>query len=162
MEKWKQVNDRIYISDLGNIKSINYKNTGKQSLLKPCPNKKGYLQTSIKIGDKYISKKIHRLVAEAFIPNPNKLPQVNHKNGVKTDNSADNLEWCDNRTNIIHAYKNGLIDVKSGIEHHMAKYTDEFVLHLKGLLDSGVPKREIARRYNVDRSIFRRKILSNG
>lgn len=58
----------------------------------PEQTEKGYLRVSLK--NRHY--KVHRLVGETFIPNPSKLPQINHKNEIKTDNRVDNLEWCDN------------------------------------------------------------------
>lgn len=73
-------------------------------ILKGQPNAKGYLRVSI-------SKKlmfVHRLVAEKYIPNPNNLPQVNHKDGNKLNNSVENLEWVSNQQNRNHAVETGL------------------------------------------------------
>ena len=63
----------------GNVKSLNYKNTGQEQLLKPFKNRKGYLLVGLYKDGKRKCFQVHRLVAEAFIPNPNNLPQVNHK-----------------------------------------------------------------------------------
>ena len=75
-------------------------------------NTLGYKMVGLRVfdGKKSIQKypKVHRLVAEYFIPNPLKLPFVNHKDGNKANNCADNLEWCDNRQNVLHAYRTQL------------------------------------------------------
>lgn len=73
-------------------------------ILKPQPNSKGYLR--VRIDGKL--RFVHRLVAEKYIPNPEHKEQVNHKNGDKTDNRTENLEWVSNQENRDHAVKNGL------------------------------------------------------
>ena len=79
-------------------------NNHNNHILKPQLNGKGYLR--IWIGGKLMF--VHRLVAEKYIPNPENKPQVNHINGIKTDNRVENLEWCDNNENRKHAVEHGL------------------------------------------------------
>ena len=95
---------KLTIDDYDITKSgeIINKHTGKH--LKGQKNGKGYLRVGI--GKKLMF--VHRLVAEKYVPNPNNLPQVNHKDGNKLNNCADNLEWVSNQTNRDHALKNGL------------------------------------------------------
>ena len=110
-EQWKIIEgteNRYEISNTGKIRSLNYKNTGETRELKPAPDPKGYLRTMILMGGKYKTVKIHRLVASAFIPNPEGKPQVNHKDGNKENNCVDNLEWSTNIANAHHAINNGL------------------------------------------------------
>ena len=94
MEEWKVVKEhnKYMISSLGRVKSLKY---NKERILKPMVDNKGYLR--IDLDNK--TYKIHRLVAEHFIDNPDKLPQVNHKDEDKSNNSYLNLEWCNNKYN---------------------------------------------------------------
>lgn len=87
-------------------------------------NKEGYLFVSLCREGVVKTNYIHRLVAKAFIPNPNELPEVNHLNGIKTDNSATNLEWCTHQDNVRHAYANGLNRNAGGSHAFAAMVTD--------------------------------------
>lgn len=110
-EEWKSVpgyEGRYEVSNKGDVKSLNYRMTGQPKILKPVTSGKGYLMVGFFSNGKVRWNKIHRLVAELFIPNPENKPQVNHINGIKTDNRTSNLEWATNGENQKHAYKHGL------------------------------------------------------
>lgn len=109
-EWWRPIKDYegLYeVSNKGRIKSleraiirrIKGKIYVKERILKPCINRKGYLQVCLSKDGKQKMYRVHRLVAETFIPNPDNLPQVNHKDECKTNNIPENLEWCDNKYN---------------------------------------------------------------
>lgn len=106
-EVWKDIKgyEGLYqASNLGRIKSL----TRYKKILKPVKNKNGYLYNTLtkdKVSKQY---RLHVIIAQTFIPNPDNLPQVNHKSGVKTDNRVCNLEYCTCKDNIRHAYKVGL------------------------------------------------------
>ena len=100
-EIWKDIKDypNYMVSNLGNVKSVNYNKTDKEKILKNGKDRGGYLQVNLwknGNGKKYL---IHRLVAEAFIDNPNNLPQIDHINTNKTDNRVCNLRWCTQKEN---------------------------------------------------------------
>lgn len=82
----------------------------KAKWLKSCPNRKGgYLHVKLQTPTGRKTAYIHRLVAEAFMPNPYNLPQVNHIDGNKYNNHVSNLEWCTQEENNLHAQKLGLV-----------------------------------------------------
>lgn len=94
-----------YVTNEGEIYSINYNRMGITKKMTPSKDGKGYLFVSLRKDGKTYIKKVHRLVAQEFIPNPENKPQINHKNGIKTDNFIENLEWVTNSENILHAYR---------------------------------------------------------
>lgn len=98
-------NTNYSISNKGQVRN---NTTGK--VLKPQRTNKGYLEVEI-YGRR---KRIHRLVAETFIPNPDNLPQVNHKDENKENNSVENLEWCDNRYNCTYSSGKPVEQLKDG------------------------------------------------
>lgn len=102
------------VSSYGRVRSLDryvkYSNgpihLHKGMILNPEKDKDGYLQVILYNNGKIHQIKIHRLVAQAFIPNPQDLPQVNHKDEVKTNNSVDNLEWCNAKYNANYGSRN--------------------------------------------------------
>lgn len=95
-----EIYDNYQVSNFGQILSLNYHRSGKPRLLKHGKNTQGYPIVSLCKNGKRKNFTIHRLVAEAFLSNPDNLPQVNHKDENKTNNRVDNLEWCTNEYNI--------------------------------------------------------------
>lgn len=103
-EVWKDIQnyEGLYqVSNLGSVKSFYY---GKEKILRPGKTHYGYLEVNLRMNNTSSMKKVHRLVCEAFLSNPENKTQVNHINGIKTDNRLDNLEWCTNSENQKHSF----------------------------------------------------------
>ena len=121
-EIWKDISnyEGLYqVSNLGNIRSLDRYTNGRNSkrlikgkILKAFKDKDGYMNVNLYKNAKIKQFKVSRLVAEAFIPNPNNLPQVNHKNEIKSDNCVDNLEWMTLIDNCNYGTRNARISKK--------------------------------------------------
>lgn len=151
--------DNYLISKTGDIKNIK---TGKYK--KATKNKSlGYSQVTLYSNNIKSTKYVHRLIAEHFIPNPNNLSEVNHIDSNRDNNSIDNLEWVDSRTNSLHAVGMGRRDHLTRMDESKIKEAFELVMKgfsykevskiLKGSWQSGflsVKVKQYAKRYNLD------------
>jgi hypothetical protein len=112
-EEWKAVaecNGEYYVSNHGRVKSLKF---GKERILKPAINSSGYWYIFIFIkNEKPKFSMIHKLMAVAFISNPENKKEVNHKDGNKLNNNLCNLEWVTHSENMKHAWDNGLFKSK--------------------------------------------------
>lgn len=130
-EIWKDVKDYegIYqVSNLGRVKVLPRKRKNgikgsyiqKEKLMKPFISRR-YKEVILRKDNKYKHFRVHRLVATTFIPNTENKPQVNHIDGNKFNNNADNLEWCTQSENQLHAYRTGLQKPVYGRKNVLAK-----------------------------------------
>lgn len=111
----------VQFSNLGRVKSFIRNHKTGQILNNKVVNSAGYLRVSI-LGRKYF---IHRVIAELFVPNPDNKPEVNHKDGNKTNNKADNLEWVTRSENMKRAYKLGLQKSSEKQKQAVSKWNKE-------------------------------------
>lgn len=138
-EIWKTIDgtdNKYSVSNLGNVKrNEHYTIVGptknrkseskifyKEKLLKKYINNDGYEIVHLNRNNKPTSLKVHRLVAEAFIPNPNNYDQINHINEIRNDNTCNNLQWCSARQNANHGSRNKKLSKACGIK--VAQYTN--------------------------------------
>lgn len=143
MEKeiWKDVNDYngLYqISNLGNVKSIHYRHTNVEKILKPYIKEDGYVVVCLTKNRRIKWHRVHRLVAEAFINNPDNLPEVNHKDENKLNNRVDNLEWCTSSYNKNYGTRNYKCMHTRRHSSKMCRNSVQFIRQQEKLLDSWI------------------------
>lgn len=132
-EVWKNIEKYpgYQVSNLGRVRSLNYRRTGQVMVLKPRKNNWGYLQVILCKDGKQKTCTVHRLVAIAFIPNPDNLPCINHKDENKENNCVENLEWCSVAYNNTYANRHkkvaeklcGILTNRADQSKRVAQYT---------------------------------------
>lgn len=160
-EVWKDIEEfegYYQISNIGEVKSLerivknglNSTRIVKERILKQTMGTNGYLSVGLHKHQKCKKYEIHRLVAIAFISNPDNKSQVNHKDGIKTNNFDFNFEWVTHKENADHAVLNNLVNNK-GSNHGNAKLVEEDIVEIRELYKSK-SQRAIAEMYNVNRA----------
>jgi len=159
MEQWQRIPTApgYEVSDEGRIRSDN-------GVLRPFKSGKGYLIAELWRNNERRRTGVHRLVALAFLPNPNNLPEVNHKNWDKTDNRLDNLEWITAAANKAHglqhpAYLASLYQARvilTGSTHGIPAHHEEW----KRLHDSGVSYKHIGMMYGVTKQAVHKAVAA--
>lgn len=145
------IDSRYLISDTGQIYS-----EISNRYLKPFKNPSGYYLVDLSIGGVSYTRQVHRLVALTFIENPNKLETVNHKNGDKSDNNVQNLEWMTQLDNVRHAWATGLVKPRYGIDNPSNVYTEEQIHNVCKMLEVGISNnKEIAEKCGVNVTLIR-------
>lgn len=171
-EVWKEIEgyEGLYeVSDKGNVRSkdrtIIY-NNGKKVFYKgkeksQITDKYGYSYVSLYKGQKHKQGVIHRLVANAFIPKVKEKNHINHIDGIKSNNHAENLEWCTPKENSLHAIEKGLLKDVVGVNHYKAKLDEDDVREIRRRTKEGETYQSLANDFGVAKStigfIVRRK-----
>lgn len=147
MEIWKQVPNipNYFVSNFGEAKSFNKHKAG--IILKPFTMPNGYMTYQLGRKHKFL---IHRLVMLAFIGECPDGHEVNHINGIKSDNRLENLEYCTRQQNALHLSK--ILNKNRGEVHNMAKVNDSIVREIRRLATTGLSQREIGRIFGISRS----------
>lgn len=155
MEKWKKIEgfENYQISNMGRVKILK----GEKERISEGSPSEGYRQVQLlEDGIKKMCR-VHRLVALTFIPNSENKPIVNHINGIKHDNRAENLEWFNQSENIKHAYRTGLVPCCKGVNHSQSKLTEKDVLFIREKANT-LKTKELSLIFSVSCQIIRNVI----
>lgn len=159
MEMWKPVPEFAgwyEASDQGRIRRI----LGK--IRKPRPKREGYLYVNLCVHGRIHTRYVHRLVATTFLPNPENKPEVNHRNGIKTDNRVENLEWATISEQAHHAFETGLRESVVGSENGQSKLKESDIPEIFERHRAGLSQPEIAKEFGVSRALISWVLLRKG
>lgn len=149
-ETWKPLKDVVELGDYYAVSSSgSVKNVLTGKILKPLNDGRGYLKVRLCWNKQWKDHRVYRLVALAFIPNPDNKPIVNHIDGDKYNNSALNLEWVTGAENTNHAFATGLISRRYGSATSNAKLSEQDVTQVKKMLIEKVAMTKIAATFGV-------------
>lgn len=147
VEEWKVINNfpSYRISSIGRVCKIKY---NRRYYLKLTDNGKGYCKVCLYHERKHKYLYVHRLVAEAFIPNSDNKPFINHKNGIKNNNYYTNLEWATFSENMKHGFDTNLYP--SGEQHYNSKISNETISNIKKMYATNkYTQNQLAIYYNI-------------
>lgn len=155
VEQWRAIEgyEGCYeVSDHGRVRSLDRRIRGrlwKGRVLALPDDKNGYKRVELHKDGLRSTQRVHRLVAQAFIPNPNNWPQINHKDVVKANNHISNLEWCDNDRNVEHAVDKGLYSPY--LSQRRSKLTPDLVEKIRAARALGATHIDLAQQFNISK-----------
>lgn len=167
MEVWKDIKgyEGYYqVSNLGGVKSVDRIITTENGVIQKYKEKKlslgdsgrGYKVITLNKNGKRKRFKVHRLVAIAFLANPENKPQVNHIDGIRDNNKIENLEWVTGSENVQHAFDNGLKKSSKGQSHGMSILTEDKVLEIRAIYaKGGISQKKLGLLFGVCESSVR-------
>lgn len=162
-EDWRDVvgyEGSYMVSNVGNVRSVDriiisklgYERFVRGIDLALRVRNSGYVECKLCINDIRKNLSVHRLVAKAFVPNPNGYKIVNHIDAVKTNNSCLNLEWCTSLQNNLHSISLGLNPSGRGERNYGNKLPTESILNIRSLYKNGEKQSDLAEKFNISKS----------
>jgi len=162
VEEWREIEgyEGFYeVSNMGRVRRVK-KYHGRTGVIKPQPDGRGYLHVRLSRDNKVEIRNVHRLVGKAFLPIDERRPYINHKDGQKDNNMADNLEWCTAKENYAHAVNALGFKAARGFQKPNTKLSLEQVSEIRLLAQTNKQK-DIAEMFGVSKSLVSNIVRNN-